>query len=272
MKLYRRLINERYLTGGLIFFGVITRVIVFPFANRHIQPPQSELALLGAEFILFVIVSMLVLVNRIKLNEYSIEPISVLLLLLCNTLLSTQISQSYPQFENVLFVMALLLSTYILLVFVRERGIIVNKISVVRTLVAASIGLFLSVSLLFIFSITLGNVSLSNIIEHIRLLSLGGVIIGSIHVLSHSVILEEFLFRGFFQTWLLKKGMSPLLSIIVQSFLFTIPHLNIENQGYISLVSPFISGVLFGWIVYRTRSLMGSIIGHGTFNLLIFLL
>ena len=70
-------------------------------------------------------------------------------------------------------------------------------------------------------------------------------------------LVEEFLFRGAIQGHLLRKGMRPLYAILISSALFGIIHMN-----PIQIPFAFAIGMIFGWLYYRTGSLVPGIIGH----------
>ena len=70
-------------------------------------------------------------------------------------------------------------------------------------------------------------------------------------------ILEEFLFRGAIEGHLLRKGWSPKWAILVSALIFGIIH---GNPAQIPFA--FLIGLLFGWLYYRTGSLVPGIVGH----------
>lgn len=74
-------------------------------------------------------------------------------------------------------------------------------------------------------------------------------------------ILEELLFRGIILDGLLKKY-SPLISILISSLLFGFAHLNPWQ-----FVNGLIIGIFSGWVYFRTRSVLPSIIIHASANL-----
>lgn len=79
-------------------------------------------------------------------------------------------------------------------------------------------------------------------------------------------ILEELLFRGIILDGLLKKY-SPLISILISSLLFGIVHLNPW-----SFINGLIIGIFSGWVYFRTKSVLPSIIIHASANLSGFLI
>ncbi|EKY26182.1 CPBP family intramembrane glutamic endopeptidase [Clostridium celatum] len=105
----------------------------------------------------------------------------------------------------------------------------------------------------------------SNILENfnsiINILTIRGLpetilIIGII-----TPIAEELLFRGLVYNTLLKSF--PILpTIFIQAFLFGICHGNIIQCIYTTFL-----GIVFGYLIYKTKSLYSSIIAHISNNL-----
>lgn len=82
-------------------------------------------------------------------------------------------------------------------------------------------------------------------------------VVGALTISVFAPVLEEVLFRGAIQGYLTRKTGSPLLSVLVASLIFGIIHINPVQVVYATLL-----GVLFGWIYYRTGSLLSVIVGH----------
>lgn len=70
-------------------------------------------------------------------------------------------------------------------------------------------------------------------------------------------IAEEMLFRGAIQRTLHDKGFHPWRAIGISSLLFGLIHANPAQIPF-----AIVLGVMFGWIYYRTGSLMPVILGH----------
>jgi membrane protease YdiL (CAAX protease family) len=73
---------------------------------------------------------------------------------------------------------------------------------------------------------------------------------------------EEFLFRGFLQVSLERKG-DPTRAVLLSSLTWTMVHVN----PYWA-VQIFIIGVVIGFLAWRTNSILPSLIVHGMNNLL----
>ena len=69
-------------------------------------------------------------------------------------------------------------------------------------------------------------------------------------------LLEELLFRGAIQGELARRC-SPWKAIIISSLIFGVIHLNPAQIPF-----AFLLGILFGWLYYRTGSLLPGIVGH----------
>ena len=70
-------------------------------------------------------------------------------------------------------------------------------------------------------------------------------------------ILEELLFRGAIQGHLQGVLKHPWVAILIASFLFGVVHMNPAQIPF-----AFLLGAMFGWLYYRTGSLLPGIIGH----------
>ena len=70
-------------------------------------------------------------------------------------------------------------------------------------------------------------------------------------------ILEELLFRGAIQGRLQDTLKNPRKAIIISSLIFGVVHMNPAQ-----ILFAFILGMLFGWLYYRTGSLLPGIVGH----------
>ncbi len=70
-------------------------------------------------------------------------------------------------------------------------------------------------------------------------------------------ILEEVMFRGAIQGYLMRNYKNPYVGILVASLVFGVFHLNPIQVIYASLL-----GFILGWIYYRTGSLLPVVIGH----------
>lgn len=72
-------------------------------------------------------------------------------------------------------------------------------------------------------------------------------------------ICEEVMFRGLVMKGYSNKGYKK--AIFISALLFGVFHFNIQN-----LLGPIFLGIVFGFIVYRTNSLIAAMIAHATNN------
>ena len=70
-------------------------------------------------------------------------------------------------------------------------------------------------------------------------------------------ILEELLFRGAIQGHLQSTCKKPWIAIVISSLIFGVVHMNPAQIPF-----AFLLGMMFGWLYYRTGSLLPGIVGH----------
>jgi len=75
-------------------------------------------------------------------------------------------------------------------------------------------------------------------------------------------IVEEIVYRGFLFNQLLKKY-SLKIALIVSSLIFALIHLRFTGIGFL-----FVYGLFFGYVYYKTNSLIAPILAHFTINFL----
>ena len=82
-------------------------------------------------------------------------------------------------------------------------------------------------------------------------------VFGIISITIMAPLVEELLFRGAIQGHLLRKEMKPSNAILIASAVFGIVHMN-----PIQIPFAFAIGLIFGWLYYRTGSVVPGMIGH----------
>ena len=78
---------------------------------------------------------------------------------------------------------------------------------------------------------------------------------------------EEFVFRGVMQS--ASRQALGKLSIVYVAVVFAVLHLGYKSVSDVAFV--FAVGLLFGWLVARTRSLLGVTLSHGATNITLYL-
>lgn len=81
-------------------------------------------------------------------------------------------------------------------------------------------------------------------------------VLGVITISLIAPLLEEVLFRGAIQGYMMRRY-SPWVAIVSAALVFGIFHFNPVQTLYATLI-----GIVFGWIYYRTGSLLSVIVGH----------
>lgn len=120
----------------------------------------------------------------------------------------------------------------------------------------------LGVSIVFILSATyilnllIEQVGIPNIMED-SFLAMARNPFGALSISLLGPILEELLFRGAIQGKLQENSKNPWAAIIIASLIFGIVHLNPAQIPFATLL-----GIMFGWLYFRTGSLLPGIIGH----------
>ncbi len=99
-------------------------------------------------------------------------------------------------------------------------------------------------------------------------LSWEGVLLSSFIMIDGTGFVEEFIFRGVAQ----RAAIAALgrWGIFYIAFIFAILHM--IHQSPIDIVFVFAVGLFFGWVVYRTGSLLGVTLSHGITNILLYVI
>ena len=82
-------------------------------------------------------------------------------------------------------------------------------------------------------------------------------VFGILSITIMAPLVEELLFRGAIQGHLLRKGMKPVYAILIASAVFGVIHMN-----PVQIPFAFAIGMIFGWLYYRTGSVVPGMIGH----------
>lgn len=152
----------------------------------------------------------------------------------------------------------LLLSTIIMLLIIHASGLFRLRLSLFRSISRRP--LFLSTALVFTSMWVLNIFVQWFPLEDMMQDTFSGIshnVLGALSISLFGPILEEVMFRGAIQGYITRKTGKPILAIIVASLIFGIFHINPIQVVYASLL-----GMIFGWIYYRTGSLLSVIVGH----------
>lgn len=111
-------------------------------------------------------------------------------------------------------------------------------------------------SVMLVFNVIAAWLGLENNMES-TIEQIMGSSAGIVSVALLAPILEELLFRGAIQGAMMRFFKNPWVGIIVAALLFGIIHGNPIQIFYASCL-----GIAFGWVYYRTGSLLPAIVGH----------
>lgn len=109
---------------------------------------------------------------------------------------------------------------------------------------------------MFFFNLCSEFVPLPNWMED-TFMGMSRNVFGILSIAVMAPLVEELLFRGAIEGHLLKQGKRPAVAIFVSALLFGLVHINPAQVPF-----AFAIGSLFGWLYYRTGSVMPGIIGH----------
>lgn len=79
-------------------------------------------------------------------------------------------------------------------------------------------------------------------------------------------VCEELIFRGIILNGL-RKNIKDIYAVLLSAFMFALMHGRIEQFIY-----PFILGLVFGWLVIKTKTILSSMIVHFVNNLLVIII
>lgn len=87
--------------------------------------------------------------------------------------------------------------------------------------------------------------------------SLSRNVFGFLSIALIAPIAEEMLFRGGIEGFLLHRKIKPIIAILVSAIIFGVIHANPAQIFFATIL-----GIIFGWMYYRTGSILPSIVGH----------
>lgn len=119
---------------------------------------------------------------------------------------------------------------------------------------AVSIAFVLSAT--YVLNLLIEQAGIPNTMEE-TFLAMSRNPLGVLSITLLAPILEELLFRGAIQGRLQTMIQKPWVAIIASSLIFGVVHMNPAQIPF-----AFLLGIMFGWLYYRTGSLLPGIIGH----------
>lgn len=109
---------------------------------------------------------------------------------------------------------------------------------------------------MYVFNLLIEQMDIPNTLEE-TFIGMSRNPFGVLSIALLAPILEELLFRGAIQGSIQASGKSPWIAIVISSLIFGVVHMNPAQIPF-----AFLLGMMFGWLYYRTGSLLPGIIGH----------
>lgn len=112
------------------------------------------------------------------------------------------------------------------------------------------------VAAMFTFNIASEFIELPNWMEE-TFIGMSRTVFGILAIAVMAPLVEELLFRGAIEGHFLQTGKSPGMAIFLSALIFGIIHFNPAQVPF-----AFCIGAVFGWLYYRTGSVIPGMIGH----------
>ena len=152
----------------------------------------------------------------------------------------------------------LFLSAVLMLLVIHKSGLFRMRTSLFRSIQPRP--LLLSTALVFtsmwVMNIFVQWLPLDDLMQD-RFAGISRDPLGALTISVIAPVLEEVMFRGAIQGYLIRRTGKPVASIVAAALVFGIFHMN-----PIQVVFATMFGIVLGWIYYRTGSLMSVIVGH----------
>lgn len=152
----------------------------------------------------------------------------------------------------------LFLSAVLMLFIIHKSGLFRMRTSLFRSIQPRP--LLLSTALVFtsmwVMNIFVQWLPLDDLMQD-RFAGISRDPLGALTISVIAPVLEEVMFRGAIQGYLIRRTGKPAASIVAAALVFGIFHMN-----PIQVVFATMFGIVLGWIYYRTGSLMSVIVGH----------
>lgn len=152
----------------------------------------------------------------------------------------------------------LFLSAANMLVFIHLTKLFRLRMSIFRSIAMKPllISTLLVFTSMFALNIFVQWFPLEDVLED-QFTGLTHTVVGALAISVLGPVLEEVMFRGAIQGYVMRRVNNPWTAILVAALVFGVFHMNPVQVVYATLL-----GIVFGWIYYRTRSLMSVIVGH----------
>lgn len=248
-----------------IFIGLL--ILRFPFLiiSRMFYTNIPDITIrLIFENGTYLLTAILILLERDRLSQFKINVFAITIFLLAPILrpitykiIENNISLYVMQFSGLKIIVSVLLLLSLIICHTKiHRDTFKYTIQWIALSFLAGIILSIGISLVYCHFDTRGS-------EHP---SITIFIVLFITQLSSAAICEEPLFRGFMWGYLEKRGWKQMKIWLFQAGVFCFAHLYYLPQNPVFFAGVFVSGLVFGALVWRSKSIGTSMIVHGTGN------
>jgi membrane protease YdiL (CAAX protease family) len=249
----------------LIISYLFVRVIIITWLQRIFKGTMNDWMILFIEFIMYLITVMLFIFGRRNLSHFNIDKLSFVLFILFGTLLRTSSTGNFSIIEIFFYFMFFSVTIY-LIVKVRLSGSELKRWEI-KDLKWILIGIAVGIgfSLLIATPRYITSQFTPDFIS-IEPQNVGQFIMAFVHSFGHSSIMEEPVFRGFLWGYLRNRGWNSKWIWLTQAGLFWLAHLRYIDRTYTFWFTVPVSGLLLGWLAWKSRSITPSMITHTLYN------
>lgn len=259
-------LRKQSLIVFVVFFAIITAL---PYLIASIPEERQQPIAILSRVLTYLLTAVLIWMERSDLLSFNIDKASVWVFLLGRTLLTFVMLLFYNMGKDAIFLWgAFLVYVYIAITLWRAlpRKFLHNN-GWKPLLIWTGFG-FLSSTLIAAALIALAYWGLkTKSFQSPWLEALMHYTYGLIQSLCNPALTEEPIFRGFLWGYLKKMGLRDGWVLLITSGLFVISHPTFFMTKWLIsllLISPFV--LLLGFLVWRSRSLVPSMIAHMAYN------
>lgn len=201
-------------------------------------------------FITYILMLLVIWLNKDKLVEFNIDKTSFLVLLVVCIMLAWKYTLYY--FIGVFMFIPIL---YLIVEFQKKRLEFHQSFFITRI-----IGIIFCIFIPLVLFALIRNKGFE--IEKLEGFVINAGLFG--------VVFEEFLFRGLLWKCLRNLGMEEYKIVVTQAILFWLAHYNLLLAGSLSFWTTIpLLGIVLGILVFRSKSLTSSIVAHFLYNLFV---
>ena len=248
----------------LLVLGLLLLRIPILNGVEFLWGPISDWVVLLFEVIWYLLLAFMIWIEKDSLACFNIDKLSLVIFLLFGTIFRTSILQEKLMcFEGLPFwIIGISLAIALWRSHVNFPAMKIGNYWQIFE------GVFVGVALSVILTLPwlLWNNRDPAPAEAWKNVSISILILGAIHQLAHAAIFEEPMFRGFLWGYLRKVNWKEKWILLFQASLFWIAHINYLDRPYSFWIAVPVSGIVLGFLVWRSRSLVSAMFAHAIVN------